>query len=266
MGQKVNSNGLRFGINKNWQSRWIAKNNNQTALWIVQDDKIRKFLIKKYMKAEIDSVHIERNQEKIELFIYTVQPGYFFGKDGQEEINFKKDINKIVGRQTKVFVKIIQIENKMLSARIVAREIADQIEKKISFRNAQKFAIKKALQAGAIGVKTKVSGRLGGVEMAREEGYSEGITPLSTLRADVDYALEEAHTTYGLIGVKVWINRGKIFGTSLNNKNPITIKQKNSSRDSSRFSDGNSKKNFNRNLGSSNMSKPSTSSTENAKE
>ena len=248
MGQKVNSNGLRYGINKNWQSRWVAKNNNQTAKWLVEDDIIRVFFIKKYSNAEIDSIHIERDQEKIELFIYAVQSGYFFGKEGKEEDNLKKEINKIVGRNIKVFLKVIQIENKMLSAKIVAREIADQIEKKVSFRNAQKFAIKKSLQAGAIGLKTKVSGRLGGVEMAREEGYSEGIIPLSTLRADIDYALEEAHTTYGLIGVKVWINRGKIFGTNFNSKNPITIKSKNPIKGNNRFTDSKPKKPFNKNV------------------
>lgn len=247
MGQKVNANGLRYGINKNWQSRWVAKDNNQTAKWLVEDDNIRKFFIKKYINAEIDSVQIERDQEKIELFVYAVQSGYFFGKDGEEEKKLKKEINKIVGRKINVYFKVIQIENKMLSARIVAREIADQIEKKVSFRNAQKFAIKKALQAGAIGLKTKVSGRLGGVEMARQEGYSEGITPLSTLRADIDYALEEAHTTYGLIGVKVWINRGKIFGTNFNTKNPITIKPKIAPKGNGRFNDFKSRKPFNKN-------------------
>ncbi|MGL5630298.1 MAG: 30S ribosomal protein S3 [Mycoplasmoidaceae bacterium] len=244
MGQKVNSNGLRFGINRNWQSRWIASSNYQTSKWLIEDDKIRNYIFSKYNKAEIDSIHIERLQDRIELFIYAVQTGYFFGREGKEEDKLKKEINKIVGRNIKVFFKVIQIENKMLSAKIMAREIADQIEKKISFRNAQKFVIKKVLQSGAIGIKTRVSGRLGGVEMAREEGYSEGITPLSTLRANVDYALEEAHTTYGIIGVKVWINRGTVFGTDLDNKNPITLKQK--INRNSKFNDFKNKKSFNR--------------------
>lgn len=265
MGQKVNSNGLRYGINKNWQSRWIALNNKQTAKWLVEDDNIRKFLIKKYAKAEIDSTNIERTQDKIELFIFAVQPGYFLGKEGKEEELLRKEINKIVGRNIKVLLKIITVENKMLSARLVAREIADQIERKVSFRNAQKFAIKKSLQAGAIGVKTKVSGRLGGVEMAREEGYSEGMTPLSTLRADIDYALEEAHTTYGLIGVKVWINRGTIFGLTLNNKNPITVKPKMPQRNN-RFGDSKPKKYFNKNAPIKTQNKTNLNAPEAAKE
>ena len=211
MGQKVNPNGLRIGIIKEWQSRWVASNNKQTAQWLVQDDKIRTFLIKKYSLAQISNVEIERTQEKIEVFVYSAQPGFLLGKEESNLDSIKLEISKIVGRKIQVFVKIITIENPLYSARIVAREIADAIEKKVSFRNAQKIAIKKVLQAGALGIKTKVSGRLGGVEMAREEGYSEGNIPLSTFRADIDYALEEAHTTYGIIGVKVWINRGEIF-------------------------------------------------------
>lgn len=211
MGSKVNPNGLRYGINKEWQSRWIAKDTLQTATWLVQDDKIRNHFLKKYPFAKIDRIEIEREQTTITLYVFCVQPGVIFGVENSELKNAILAVNKIVGRDIKVKINIINVNTPELSARIVAREIADAIENRVSFRNAQKAAIRKVLWAGAKGVKTHVSGRLGGVEMAREEGYSEGIITLSTLRTDIDYALEEAHTTYGIIGVKVWINRGEIF-------------------------------------------------------
>lgn len=211
MGSKVNPNGLRYGINKVWQSRWFAKNDRQTAEWLVQDDLIRKLFIKKYSLAKIDHIEIERDEFNVNLFVYCVQPGVIFGTENSELKNAILMVNKIVSRNIKVKINIINVQAPDLSARIVAREIADAIENRVSFRNAQKAAIRKVLWAGAKGVKTHVSGRLGGVEMAREEGYSEGIITLSTLRTDIDYALEEAHTTYGIIGVKVWINRGEIF-------------------------------------------------------
>lgn len=211
MGQKVNPNGLRIGINKNWESRWVAKDNHQTAQWLVEDDKIRKHIFKFCKPAQVASIEIERQQNAIDLFIHCSQPGIILGKEMANLKVLKKQINLIVGRKVKVSANVLQIEKSALSARIVAREIADAIENRISFRNAQKLAIKKVLMAGAKGIKTHVSGRLGGVEMAREEGYSEGVVPLTTLRADIDYAVEEALTTYGLIGVKVWINRGEIF-------------------------------------------------------
>lgn len=227
MGSKVNPNGLRYGINKEWQSRWVAKDSIQAATWLVQDDKIRNHFFKKYPFAKIDRVEIERDQTSITLYVYCVQPGVIFGTENSE---LKKAIlatNKIVGRNVKVRINIINVDTPELSARIIAREIADAIENRVSFRTAQKAAIRKVLWSGAKGVKTHVSGRLGGVEMAREEGYSEGIITLSTLRANIDYALEEAHTTYGIIGVKVWINKGEIFKKiSKNNNN----KPRNNSR------------------------------------
>lgn len=258
MGQKVNPNGLRIGINKEWQSRWVSLNNKQTAKWLVEDDKIRNLLIKKYPFAQISHIEIERAQDKIDVFAHSAQPGFLLGKEGSNLEKIKKEISLIVGRKTNVNIKIVTVENPLTSARIVAREIADAIEKKVSFRNAQKIAIKKVLQAGALGIKTKVSGRLGGVEMAREEGYSEGIIPLSTLRADIDYALEEAHTTYGIIGVKVWINRGEIFSkkreprNSFNNKKPFRKNESSFSDDKKKQT----KKPFNKEKASENTSKP----------
>lgn len=237
MGQKVNPNCLRYGVNRNWQSRWVASNHKQTALWLIQDDKIRTLLIKKYSNALIDSVEIEREKLNILILVYSAQPGYLLGKDNTTLKKIKLEISKIVGREYSIELKIMTVENSQLSARIVARSIADAIEKKVSFRNAQKLAIKKVLNAGALGIKTRVSGRLGGVEMAREEGYSEGVIPLSTLRSDIDYALEEANTTYGVIGVKVWINRGEIFGKKLHGPNAIMHSNK------SKFVKSTSKKN-----------------------
>lgn len=252
MGQKVNPNGLRIGINKNWQSRWIAKDNKQTAQWLVQDDKIRTYLIKTFKNAQISNVEIERGQNKIDIFINCSQPGIILGKEMSTLKTIKKQINLIVGRKVKVNANVIGLDNPALSARIIAREIADAIENRVSFRNAQKIAIKKVLTSGAKGIKTHVSGRLGGVEMAREEGYSEGIVPLTTLRADIDYALEEALTTYGLIGVKVWINRGELFGKGVHSKNN-TPKPKhlgnsdNKSRNNSRKPFDGNKRSFNSN-------------------
>ncbi|MGL4951761.1 MAG: 30S ribosomal protein S3 [Mycoplasma sp.] len=209
MGQKVNSNGLRYGIYKEWESRWISNSNKQTAEWLVQDDKIRTYFERKWKLASVSRVQIERKNEEVNLFINTAQPGLFGDQETVKKITL--DLNKMCGRNYKFNLNFIPIVNTYVNARLAAREVADSIEKRVSFRTAQKQIIKKVMRSGALGIKTRVSGRLGGVEMAREEGYSEGVIPLSTLRADIDYALEEAHTTYGIIGVKVWINRGTIF-------------------------------------------------------
>lgn len=227
MGQKVNPNGLRYGINKQWNSRWVPENKEQMGQWLVQDDKIRKYLISKYKNAAIDHVEIERQKDFISVFVYAVQSGLLIGNEGSEKKNIELAINKIVGRKTRVNLKVIEVQIPELQARLMAREIADAIESRVSFRTAQKMVIKKVLKAGAKGIKTHVSGRLGGVEMARAEGYSHGVITLHTLRADIDYAVEEALTTYGIIGVKVWINRGEIFGNKLvNNVEHANVKLK----------------------------------------
>ena len=218
MGQKINPNGYRYGINKNWQSRWIAKDAVQTGQWLFEDDKVRKYFFKNYPLAQIDRIEIERTQSSFDLFVYCGQPGVIIGKDGENLKKLVLDINKIVGRKIKVNPNILQYANTAWSARVIAREIADAIENRVSFRNAQKAAIRKVISSHALGIKTSVSGRLGGVEIAREEGYSQGVIPMNTIRSDLDYAVEEAHTTYGLIGVKVWINRGEIFKKGLNNQ------------------------------------------------
>lgn len=211
MGQKVNPNCLRLGINRNWQSRWIAKDNKQTAQWLLEDHQVRSLIFKVCKVAVVSSVEIERQEGKIDVIIHCSQPGVIFGKENANLNVLRKQISYIVGKKTHVRINVLVNEKSLLNARVVAREVADAIENRFSFRNAQKLAIKKVLAAGAKGIKTNVSGRLGGVEMAREMGYSEGSIPLSTLRADIDYAFEEAHTTYGKIGVKIWINRGELF-------------------------------------------------------
>ena len=225
MGQKVNPNALRISINRSWISKWEANDARQTAQWIIEDEKIRNYLLANYKLAQIVETKIERTQKTIVVDVIAGQPGLIFGKDNANIKPITLAINKIVGRKITVSLNVVTFENTAASARLIAREIANAIEKKVSFRIAQKMAIKKALQQGRVkGIKTNVSGRLGGVEMAREEGYSEGVIPLSTLRANIDYAFEIAHTKYGTIGVKVWINKGEYF--KKNNKNPFTANPK----------------------------------------
>lgn len=225
MGQKVNPNALRVAINRNWISKWQTFDNKQAAKWVIEDEKIRNYFLKTYKTAQIVETEIERNQKEIWVTVHAGQPGLILGDKNSNE---KKDvlaINKIVGRKIKVHFSVLNYENVALSAKVIAREIADAIENRVSFRVAQKMGIKKVMQAHAKGVKTNVSGRLGGVEMAREEGYSKGVIPLSTFRSNIDYALEEAHTTYGQIGVKVWINRGENFTVNGPSKTPNTKKR-----------------------------------------
>ena len=222
MGQKVNSNGLRVGINKNWQSRWIARSNAQVGDWLVQDEKVRKLLLKDYHAAEISNIEIERTRSKnddlIHVLVYASQPAIVLGKDNANIKDIIKKINKIVGRNTKVDISINEVKNPALSARIVARQIADNLEHRVPLRTAMRNALKQVLKAGGHGIKVLVSGRLNGVEIARDKMYIEGNVPLSTLRSDIDYALEQAHMSYGVIGVKVWINRGVLFGKELERK------------------------------------------------
>ncbi len=219
MGQKVNPNGLRFGINKNWCSHWIAKDSLQMGQWLIEDEKIRNYFLKSFKAAQIVKTEIERTQNTINIFITCGQPALILGKENEILKTATHEVNKIVGRKIKVDIKVLAYPNVAWSARIIAREIADAIENRVSFRVAQKIAIRKVMMSHALGIKTSVAGRLGGVEIARTEGYSEGVIPMNTLRSDLDYAVEKAHTTYGIIGVKVWINRGEILQKGLNNQN-----------------------------------------------
>lgn len=211
MGQKVSPIGLRIGINKKWESTWYA-GNKDFAKYIKNDNVIRKFLFKKLKDASVASILIERTAKKTDVIINTAKPGVVIGHGGEEIEKLKKELSKLVGED--IQISIMEVKKPDLVAALVAENIAHQIENRVSFRIAQKRAIRNVMKAGAKGIKTAVSGRLGGADMARTEGYTEGMIPLHTLRADVDYAHKEANTTYGKIGVKVWIYKGEILKAS----------------------------------------------------
>lgn len=208
MGQKVNPNGLRLGVNKNWQSNWFA--DKDYAVKLNNDIKIREYLLKTLSDAAVSSVEIERRKDKVEVKIHTAKPGVIIGRGGEDIEKLKKALKKQVNEE--IYVSIVEEKNPDLNAKLVADSIAKQIENRANFRNVQKKAIKNTMKAGAKGIKTSVSGRLAGAEMARTEGYTEGTVPLHTIRANIDYATSEANTTYGKIGVKVWIYKGEILG------------------------------------------------------
>jgi len=208
MGQKVSPVGLRMGINKTWESKWYA-GNKDFSKYLNNDVKIRKFLSKKLKEAAVSSIIIERTTKKTEVIINTAKPGVVIGHGGDEIEKLKKELSKLVKED--IQISIMEVKNPDLDAALVAESIAHQIENRVSFRIAQKRAIRNTMKAGAKGIKTSVSGRLGGADMARTEGYTEGNIPLHTLRADIDYAIKEADTTYGKIGVKVWIYKGEIL-------------------------------------------------------
>lgn len=208
MGQKVSPIGLRIGVNKDWESKWFA-NKKDFGTLLIKDDKIRKYVAKNMKDAAVSEVIIERNEKRTDVKIYTAKPGVIIGRGGEDIEKLRKEIKKLVDEE--VFVSIVEVKNPDLNAKLVAEQIAQQIEARAPFRSAQKRAIRNTMKAGAKGIKTAVSGRLGGAEMARTEGYTEGTVPLHTIRADIDYAIAEANTTYGKIGVKVWIYKGEIL-------------------------------------------------------
>ena len=210
MGQKVNPNGLRLGINKDWESRWYS-NKKDFSKYLDKDIKIREYLENNMKSAGIAKVEIERNAKRCEVVIHTSKPGVMIGRGGEEIEKLKKTLSKIADEN--VQISIVDIKKVDLNATLVAQSIANQISNRASFRMAQKRAIRNAMKAGAKGIKTSVSGRLGGADMARSEGYTEGTIPLHTLRADVDYAQAEADTTFGKIVVKVWIYKGEILNS-----------------------------------------------------
>ena len=208
MGQKVSPIGMRVGVIRDRESRWYADKDNADLL--LEDDKIREFLFAELKAASVSIIEIERSKNRVELMIRPARPGVIIGTNGENIENLKKKLEKLTGGKN-IYVKVLEIANPDLDARLVARSIADQLEQRASFRTAQKKAIQRTMRAGAKGIKTAVSGRLGGADMARTEGYSEGVVPLHTLRADIDYAWEEASTQYGRLGVKVWICRGEVL-------------------------------------------------------
>ncbi|HHU59510.1 TPA: 30S ribosomal protein S3 [bacterium] len=216
MGQKVSPTGLRVGINKDWESKWYAE--KDYAKYLHEDIKIRKLLNNKLQEAIISKILIEKTKDSITINIHAARQGVVIGQDGKNVKELEKQIKKIVGDRD-VKINVSKVENPDLDAKVVARSIAAQLEARASFRIAQKKAIQRVMRAGAKGVKTLVSGRLNGADMARSEGYSEGVVPLHTLRSDIDYATSEAHTTYGRLGVKVWICRGEILPEKKKDKN-----------------------------------------------
>lgn len=208
MGQKVNPNGLRLGVNKDWHSKWYAEKGEYVKN-LNSDIKIREFLTKELKDALVSEILIERKNNRVDVKISTARPGVIIGRGGEDIEKLRAKIKKVCKED--VFITINEIKNPNLNAEIVAQNIAKQIENRGKFRNVQKKAIKDTMKAGALGIKTAVSGRLGGAEMARTEGYTEGTVPLQTIRANIDYAIAEANTTYGKIGVKVWIYKGEIL-------------------------------------------------------
>ena len=210
MGQKVNPNGLRIGIIKDWNSKWYA-DKKDIAKFIKEDEVVRTFIKKKYYQSAISSIKIERSEGKIVIFIYTGRPGTLIGKQGAGIEQMKAEVQKLVGDKF-VVINIMEVKNPDMDAQLVAENIAAQLEKRIAFRRAMRSAMQRATRAGAKGIKTCVAGRLDGAEIARNEHYHEGSIPLHTLRADIDYGFAEARTTFGIIGVKVWVYKGEILG------------------------------------------------------
>ena len=210
MGQKVNPHGLRVGIIKDWDSKWYA-DDKEFADFLVEDYKIREFLKKKLYNAGVSKIEIERASERVKVIIYTAKPGVVIGKGGAEIEKVKNELQKMLGR--KLIVDIKEIKRPDKDAQLVAENIAQQLENRISFRRAMKSCMSRTMKSGALGVKTSVSGRLSGADMARTEFYSEGTIPLQTLRADIDYGFAEANTTYGKVGVKCWIYKGEVLPT-----------------------------------------------------
>jgi len=215
MGQKVNPNGYRVGVIKDWESRWYAKKQNFGDT-LVEDYELREYLLETLAPAGVPKVEIERDAKRVRINIHVAKPGMVIGRGGAEIEKLKADLEKRVGKA--VSLNIIEIKNPDVNAQLVAESIAGQLERRISFRRALKQSIGRAMKAGARGIKCQASGRLGGAEIARSETYKEGTIPLQTIRADIDYGFAEAKTTYGRIGIKVWIYTGEVLQVS-NNEN-----------------------------------------------
>jgi len=214
VGQKVNPIGLRVGFIRDWESRWFAGKDYADLLH--EDLKIREYIEKRLKTASVSKVEIERASNRVNITISTAKPGMVIGKGGSEVEALRKSLNELTGKR--VHINILEVKRPDLDAKLVAENVARQLENRVSFRRAMKQVIQRSMRAGAQGIKTEVSGRLGGADIARSESYSEGTVPLHTLRADIDYGTAEADTTYGKLGVKVWIYRGEVLPTKGNNK------------------------------------------------
>ena len=212
MGQKVNPHGMRVGVIKDWNSRWYAEADFADNL--VEDNKIRTYVKKRLYSAGVSKIEIERASDRVKVIVHTAKPGVVIGKGGAEIEKLKAEIQKMT--EKKIFVDIKEIKRPDREAQLVAESIAQQLENRVSFRRAMKSTMSRSMKAGVMGIKTAVSGRLGGADIARTEFYSEGTIPLQTLRADIDYGFAEADTTYGKLGVKVWIYKGEVLPTRAN--------------------------------------------------
>lgn len=222
MGQKVNPHGLRVGIIKDWDSKWYADKKTFNE-YLVEDNNIREFVKKKLFISGVSKIEIERAANRIKLTVFTAKPGMVIGKGGSGVEELRLDIEKMTKKSVVVNVEEIKIPE--LNAQLVAENIASQLERRVSFRRAMKQAIQRTMRFGGKGIKTSVSGRLGGADMARTEGYSEGTIPLQTLRADIDYGFAEANTTYGKLGVKVWLYKGEVLPTKKVEKVERTVEE-----------------------------------------
>ena len=212
MGQKVNPHGLRVGVIKDWDSRWYAREDKVGDL-IVEDYKIREYLKKTLYSAGVPTIEIERDSAKVRIYIHCSRPGVVIGKGGEQIEKLRQDVEKLIGKS--VALSIVEVRTPDTNAQLVAEGIAQQLEKRIGFRRAMKNAMGRAMRMGARGIKVKCGGRLGGAEIARSECYHEGTIPLQTIRADIDYGFAEADTTYGRIGIKVWIYKGEVLSQTL---------------------------------------------------
>ena len=210
MGQNMHPHGLRVGVRKDWNSKWYADSKNFSD-YLVEDHKIREYVKKKLFVSGISKIEIERTPKFVKVNVYTAKPGLVIGKGGNYAETLKNELVKMINKD--VNLNIVEVKNIDTDAQLVAENIANQLERRISFRRAMKQCMQKSMKAGALGIKTAVSGRLGGADMARTEFYKEGTIPLQTLRADIDYGFAEADTTYGKIGVKVWIYKGEVLPT-----------------------------------------------------
>ena len=217
MGQKVNPHGLRVGVIKDWDSRWYASD-EEFSDYLVEDYNIRKYLKKKLASAGVSKIEIERASDRIRVIVFTAKPGVIIGKGGTEIDKTRAEIEKMTGKKVKM--DITEIKRPDRDAQLVAENIAQQLENRVSYRRAMKSCMGRTMKAGALGIKAACSGRLGGADIARTEFYSEGTIPLQTLRADIDYGFSEADTTYGKVGVKVWIYKGEVLPTKGNDKQP----------------------------------------------
>ena len=220
MGQKVNPHGLRVGVIKDWNAKWYADKKN-FADNLVEDHKIREFVKKELFNAGISKVEIERAAKRVKLNIYTAKPGVIIGKGGSGIEKLKKQLSTIIAEKN-ILINIVEVKNVEVDSQLMAENIAAQLEKRISFRRAMKQTIQRSMKSGAKGVKIACSGRLGGAEIARTEQYHEGTIPLHTLRADIDYGFAEADTTYGKIGVKVWVYNGEVLPTKKVEKEEVS--------------------------------------------